>query len=86
MIKYSYFCMGITQSSRLSGQEYLGLLLLTIAALDGLLPFCRDDIQLYKLLDGSLILYQLMMKFSNTDSDVINFKIKRGNIFKFTKK
>lgn len=76
MIKCSTFRSGVTQLSRLSGQEYPGLVLLTILALDGLMTNNREEIKFHKVLNDSLILYQLLMVTKITESEISVLKNK----------
>ena len=61
MIKCSTFRNGVVQLSRLCGQEYPGLMLLTILAIDGLMKSKTVELKFKQLLNDSLILYQKLM-------------------------
>ena len=70
MVKCSSFRDGVTQLSRLSGQEYPGLVLLTILALDGLMSTQEEERKYQRLLNDSLILYQSLMVDKLTHSEI----------------
>ena len=67
-----YSCNGVTQLSRLSGQEYPGLLLLTLVAIYGLMSSKIEEKNFQLLLNKSLVLYQLLMVHQLTETDVIS--------------
>ena len=75
MVKCSSFCNGVTQMSRLSGQEYPGLLLLTFVALDGLMSSKIEERNFQLLLNKSLVIYQSLMVHQLTETDVVSLEI-----------
>ena len=78
MVKCSSFRDGVTQLSRLSGQEYPGLVLLTILALDGLMSTQEEERKFQRLLNESLILYQSLMvdRLTHTEINRLERRIK----------
>ena len=74
MVKCSSFRNGVTQLSRLSGQEYPGLLLLTFVALDGLMSSKIEERNFRLLLNKSLVLYQSLMVHQLTETDVVSLE------------
>ena len=79
MIKCSTFCNGVTQLSRLSGQEYPGLILLTLVAIDGLMSSVTEEKKFCLLLNNSLVLYQSLMVEKITTSEVTSLEMKIKN-------
>ena len=61
MSKCSIFCNDVTQLSRLNRQEYRGLILLTMIAIDGLMSTASKEEEFRLLLNNSLVLYQSLM-------------------------
>ena len=74
MIKCSSFRNGVTQLSRLSGQEYPGLIILTLVAIDGLMPTLREEKKFRLLINNSLVLYQSLMVEKITVSGVTSLE------------
>ena len=61
MIKCSTFRNGVTQLSRLNGEEYPGLVLLTMISIDGLMSSASKEKDFRLLMNNSLVLYQSLI-------------------------
>ena len=70
MIKCSTFRNGVTQLSRLNGQEYPGLVLLTMICIDGLMSSASEENKFRLLLNDSLVLYKSLMVNRITDNEL----------------
>ena len=61
MIKCSTFRNGVTQLSILNGEEYPGLVLLTMISIDGLMSSASKEKDFRLLMNNSLVLYQSLI-------------------------
>ena len=80
MIKCSTFCNGVTQLSRLSGQEYPGLILLTMISINGLMSTVSKEKEFRLLLNNSLVLYKSLM-VNRINQNELSYLEKRLKIF-----
>lgn len=70
MIKCSTFCNGVTQLLRSNGQEYPGLVLLTMICIDGIMSSASEENKFRLLLNNSLVLYKSLMVNQITDNEL----------------
>ena len=79
MVNCSTFSNGVVQLSRLSEQEYPGLILLKFFALDGLMKNENEEKLFKKLLNDILFLYQKLMvsSISNTELNLLHERIQK---------
>ena len=86
MLKCLTFCNGVTQFSRLHGQEYPGLVLLTMIYIDGLMSTASEEQDFRLLMNDGLVLYRSLMVNRITQNELSDLKNKNKKYLIYFKK